>query len=138
VDIYPYPPFRAIYKTIAIYLLFAAWIVLLALYKEDSILLGLVGFQCCLQLAGDIRSYWQRKRRWLAKTDEEFLYLYTPKNKFPKRAIGDVERQIICGRKHGINIVYRNGHVHSEQFQLLNEPQIEELMQFLKRSIATI
>ncbi|MDQ7090543.1 MAG: hypothetical protein Q9M50_07845 [Methylococcales bacterium] len=134
--IYPYPSYKR--KDIigkVVYQLELFLIIIISLFLENFIYLGLVIMLWLLFIRDEIAGYRKRKKGWLAKLDDEFLYFYNFKNKIPINTIHRIERQIIRGEKIGINLVFKNAHVQSEQFSILNNEQHDELVAFLNRSI---
>lgn len=135
-NIYPYPSLqkKTVIDKAVTHLFYLTFVILL--YQKYYSLVWIIGAQWLVFIFGEVKDYWQRNQGWLAKRDNEFVYLYKPTNKIPLTSISEIERQTIGGKKLGINIICKNGRVRSEQFPMLNDQQIDELVQFLNHSIS--
>ena len=78
----------------------------------------------------DLRDLWMHHYGWIAKIEDGYLYM-DKKNAIPLNSINSIRRQEVMGNKHGIDIIYHNGHVQSINVPVLNDAQLNDLVEFL-------
>lgn len=134
--IYHYPSYKQedITKKIINHIMFFL-MTISSFFLENSMFFWLICIQWLMSITDDTTDYKKRKNGWLVKLDNEFIYFYNLKNRTPISSIYQIKRQCIQGENFGISLVFKNFHVQSEQFSILNNEQLDELVAFLNRSI---
>jgi len=127
--IFPYPG----YTRKEILVIFAIHVIMFTSFVKiaDFTLMSFVTVIWLVVIVSDLFELFRRRFRWIAKIEGGLIYFLTERNQVSLSDVVAIRRQEVAGTKHGIDIMYNDGQVHSMNLPMLNTEQTDTLVDFL-------